>query len=60
MKQHIMEVHHVVYQDDPDWRELMTEDEKNKYYNQVGVKNDRAANHQPQKLLRNDTKIRHS
>lgn len=32
MKQHIMELHHVVYDEDPDWLELMVEDEKNKYY----------------------------
>ena len=32
MKQHTMEVHHEVYDEDPDWRELMVDDEKNKYF----------------------------
>ena len=38
MKQHTMEVHHEVYDEDPDWRELMVEDEKNKYFHQQQVR----------------------
>ena len=38
MKQHTMEVHHEVYDEDPDWRELMVDDEKNKYFHAQQVR----------------------
>merc|ERR1712110_1116050 len=46
MKQHIMEIHHEVFDEDQDWLELMVEDEKNKYYQgmKCGVDDDARSN----------------